>query len=315
MNSINMMNLLIVVGLIAMMLSMGFKVTLEEVAATISKPRLVVSGLVANFVLVPAATLGLLYLFDPDGLVAVGFLILAVCPAAPVGPPFAAVAKADVPYATGQMVILAGLSSVLAPVLLSAFLPWLLPASDLRIEYMAIVRTLLVSQMLPLAAGLAFHHYAPKLTGQIARPVGLLANLLLLGVFALVLVREYETLATIRLRGWFGMSLLVAASLAIGWLFGGPCRSRRKALAVTTAVRNAAVALVIVSSNFAQTAAVTAVVAYALVSIFATFGFALLLAAVPESTGEKSNGRRPELAAGDRLLTPLSDSTVRSKTT
>ena len=168
---------------------------------------------------------------------------------------------------------------------------------------------------LPLAAGLAFHHYAPKLTGQIARPVGLLANLLLLGVFALVLVREYETLATIRLRGWFGMSLLVAASLAIGWLFGGPCRSRRKALAVTTAVRNAAVALVIVSSNFAQTAAVTAVVAYALVSIFSTFGFALLLAALPESTGEKSNGRRPELAAGDRLLTPLSDSTVRSKTT
>jgi BASS family bile acid:Na+ symporter len=277
-------NLLTVAGLVAMMLSMGFKVTLGEVTASMTQPRLVAAGLVANFVLVPAATAGLLYAFHTDPMVSVGFLILAVCPAAPVGPPFAAVAKGDVPYATGQMVVLAGLSAVLAPALLSVFLPRLLPASDLRIDYLAIVRTLLASQMLPLAVGLGIHHGAPKLTGRIAKPIGLLANLLLLGVVALVLVREFESLATIRLRGWCGMFLLLAASLAIGWLFGGPGRARRKALAVTTAARNAAVALVIVSANFAGTAAVTAVVAFALVSIFATLAFAFALAALPEPT-------------------------------
>lgn len=275
-------NLLTIAGLIAMMLSMGCKVTIEEVTASIRRPRLVAAGLVANFVLVPAATIGLLYVFRPDPLVAVGFLILAACPAAPVGPPFAAIAKGDVPYATGQMVILAGLSAVLAPALLSVSLPRLLPESDLRIDYLAIVRTLLVSQMLPLAAGLGLHRWAPRLTGRIARPIGLLANLLLFGIVALVLVREYESLATIRVRGWLGMFLLLAASLGIGWLCGGPGRARRKALAVTTGVRNAGVALVIVSGNFAETAAVTAVVAYALVSIFATLGCAFALAAVPE---------------------------------
>jgi BASS family bile acid:Na+ symporter len=275
-------NLLTIAGLIAMMLSMGCKVTIDEVAASIRRPRLVAAGLVANFVLVPAATIGLLYVFRPDPLVSVGFLILAACPAAPVGPPFAAIAKGDVPYATGQMVILAGLSAVLAPALLSVSLPRLLPESDLRIDYLAIVRTLLVSQMLPLAAGLGLHRWAPRLTGRIARPIGLLANLLLFGIVALVLVREYESLATIRVRGWLGMFLLLAASLGIGWLCGGPGRARRKALAVTTAVRNAGVALVIVSGNFAETAAVTAVVAYALVSIFATLGCAFALAAVAE---------------------------------
>jgi BASS family bile acid:Na+ symporter len=278
-------NLLTVAGLVAMMLSMGFKVTLEEVTVSITKPRLVVAGLVANFVLVPAATLGLLYVFRPDPMVSVGFLILAVCPAAPVGPPFAAVAKGDVPYATGQMVVLAGLSAVLAPALLGLFLPRLVPASDLRIDYLGIVRTLLVSQMLPLAVGLGLHHRALKLTGRIAKPVGLLANLLLLGVVVLVLVREFESLATIRLRGWCGMFLLLAASLGIGWLCGGPGRARRKALAVTTAARNAAVALVIVSANFAETAAVTAVVAFALVSIFGTLACAFALAALPEPVG------------------------------
>jgi BASS family bile acid:Na+ symporter len=278
-------NLLTLIGLIAIMLAMGLKVTFAEVMASARQPRLVVSTLAANFVLVPVVTVGLLYLFDANPMVSVGFLILAVCSGAPVGPPFASIARGDVPYAVGQMVILAGLSALLAPALLGVLLPWLLPASELRIDYLAIVRTLLVAQILPLAIGLAVHHSAPRLTERIAGPVGQLANLLLLGVLVILLVREYETLATIRLRGWLGMSLLLAASLGIGWLCGGPGRARRKTLALTTGSRNAAVALVIVSNNFAGTPAVTAVVAFTLVSVFTTLGFAFLLAAVPESTG------------------------------
>ena len=82
MNATTVVNLLIVAGLVAMMLSMGFKVTIEEVTASIRRPRLVAAGLVANFVLVPAATVGLLSVFRPHPLVSVAFLILAVCPAA-----------------------------------------------------------------------------------------------------------------------------------------------------------------------------------------------------------------------------------------
>jgi BASS family bile acid:Na+ symporter len=112
-------------------------------------------------------------------------------------------------------------------------------------------------------------------------------------VVVLVLVREHESLASIRPRGWIAMALLLASTIAIGWIFGGPARVTRRALAVTTGVRNAAVALVIVSGDFAGTAAVTAVVAYALVSIFATLGYAFLLAAAPESDGVRPDRPMP----------------------
>jgi BASS family bile acid:Na+ symporter len=274
--------LLTVSALIAMMLSMGLKVKVEEVAASIRKLRLVVAGLVANYVLVPAVTIALLYLFGTDVMVSVGFLILAVCPGAPVGPPFAATAKGDTTYATGQTVMLAAMSALLSPVLLGALLPRLLPASELHIDYAAIIGTLLVSQMLPLGIGLGIHHYAPKLAGKVAKPLGLVANILLMGAVVLMLVNEFESLAAIRPRGWLGMLLLLSASLGIGWTFGGPGRRTRKALAVITASRNAAVALVIVSNNFAGTAAVTAVIAFALVSILATLGAAILFATIPD---------------------------------
>ncbi len=48
-------------------------------------------------------------------------------------------------------------------------------------------------------------------------------------------------------------------------------------MAITTATRNAAVALAIVTSNFAGTPAVTAVVAYGLLSTVGALLFALLL--------------------------------------
>jgi bile acid:Na+ symporter, BASS family len=287
----NLVSLLTVAGLVAMMLSMGLKVQVDEVLAASRKPRQVALGILANVILVPAVTAGLLRWVDPDPMVSVGFLILAVCPGAPVGPPFAALAKGDVPYAVGQMVILAGLSAVLSPLLLGVLLTRVVPDSDLHIDYLAIGRTLLLTQMLPLAAGLWVHNRAPRFTERIAKPVAMLANVLLLGAVVLVLVSEYQTLAQIRGRGWSGMLLLWAASLGIGWLCGGPSRTTRKSLAVTTGVRNAAVALVIVSGNFAGTLAVTAVVAYALVSIFATLGCVLWIgAASPPTQPSGENG-------------------------
>jgi bile acid:Na+ symporter, BASS family len=284
---------LTVAGLIAIMLSMGFKVRYDEVLGSIRQYRLVASGLVANFVLVPAATAALLYLLNPNPMVAVGFLILAVCPGAPVGPPFAAVARGDAAYATGLMVILAGLSALVSPFLLGALLARLLPASQLQIDHLAIAATLLVSQLLPLALGLGVHHWAPKFTSRVAKPIDLAANLLLLGAVVFVLVSEYESLRTIKFRDWMGMFLLLAASLAIGWICGGSDLTKRKSLAVTTAIRNAAVALVIASSNFANTGAVTSVVAYAFVSIFATLGCAYVFAALPRPNGLLTNQKDP----------------------
>src|SRR3954453_7771344 len=136
------------------MLSMGLQVSFGAVAASARSPGRVALGLAANYVLVPAATVGLLHLFRPDPLVAVGFLILAVCPGAPVAPPAATIARGDVPWAVGLMVILGGLSAVLSPALLGALLPCVAAGGALAVDYLAIASTLLVAQLLPLAVGL-----------------------------------------------------------------------------------------------------------------------------------------------------------------
>lgn len=277
--------LLTSVALIVTMLAIGLRVRWSEVALAAKQVRLVALACLANFVLVPAATAALLWLFHSEPMVAAGFLILAACPGAPVGPLFASIAKADVPTAIGLMVILAGLSAILSPLLLASLLGYFCPQSDVQVNYFSIVQTLLVTQMLPLAIGLGLHEYLPRKAAWIVTPLNSLANLLLLAVTTLIIATQWETLASIRPRGWFGMLLLLAASLAIGWICGGPRQTTRATVAVTTAARNAAVGLVIVANSFAGTAAATAVVAYAVVSVFGTLGCAALYGAWVSARG------------------------------
>jgi bile acid:Na+ symporter, BASS family len=84
-----------------------------------------------------------------------------------------------------------------------------------------------------------------------------------------------QMLMEIRVRGFVGMLILLAASLVIGWLAGGSGSDNRKTMALTTALRNVGVGLVIVTGNFAGTPAVSAALAYGIVEVVGSLLIAL----------------------------------------
>lgn len=270
-------SLLNISALVLMMISMGLSVSFKEIVASARKTRLVAVGLLANFVVVPLIIIGLLILFHAPPLASAGFLILAVCPGAPLGPLLVAMAKGDVAFSIGFMVILAVLTAVVSPFLLTFLLSYLPSDSPLTIDYARIIKVLLAGQIVPLLAGVAIHQWLAGLGSRLVKPFKILSNVLLAGVIVLILATQYTTLAAIRTRGIVGMLLLFLASMVVGWFAGGRGRAERRAMALTTTVRNAAVALVIVTGNFAGTPAVTAVVAYALISIVGSYIVAIIM--------------------------------------
>ena len=138
-------NILVTITLIEMMVAIGLGVKFADLIGVASNWRLVGRAALANYVCVPAAAFGLLCLFDPHPMVAAGFLILAVCPGAPYGPPLTAVAKGNTPAAVGLMVILAGSSAIVAPLLLSLLLPLVSGNHALTVDATKVVATLLAS--------------------------------------------------------------------------------------------------------------------------------------------------------------------------
>jgi BASS family bile acid:Na+ symporter len=259
-------SILALVTVIEMMAYVGLSVSVADFLKTLRDARLVARGVVANYVLTPAVTLGLLLAFRPNPMVAVGFWILAVCPAGPYGPLYTKIARGNVGTAAGLMVILAGLSAVLSPLLLALAVRVLARERPVHVEVGKIVLTLLLGQALPLVIGLAVRHYRPRAADRLLGPAGHLTKVLNLGFLALVLYAQFRTLSEIHLRGFVGMAMLLVATAAVGWICGGADPGQRKAMTLTTAVRNNGVGMVIATASFAGTDAVGAAVVYGLVA-------------------------------------------------
>jgi BASS family bile acid:Na+ symporter len=295
-------SILAAITLFELMVAIGLNATLSDVAGVVRNWRLVGRAALANYVCVPAAAVLVLLLFRPlapdqanYAFVAAGFLMAAVCPGAPYGPPFTGMAKGNVGVAVGLMVILAGSSALVAPLLLQALLPLLMVSlpplpegSALRIEALRIVLTLLITQFLPLCIGLAVGHWLPRLAARLKRPANLLSVVLNVATLGVILTVQWAMLITIPLVAFAGMLVLVMAALGAGWLLSGPRKEHHTAMAMAAGMRNVAVSMVIATASFPGTKAVTAATAFAL---FQTIVVALLALGWGRLASPKNAGR------------------------
>ncbi len=264
---------LVNITLIQLMVTIGLDVTAAQVITVLKDGRLVAGAALANYVLVPFCAIVLLLMFKSPALVAAGFLIVAVCPGAPYGPPFTALAKGDVPVSVGLMALLAASSAVVSPIALKLALPLLSGEQALVIDVVKIDLTLFATQLLPLAAGMLIKARRPELAMRMAGPSKRVSLFLNVSTVGLIVAVQYRFLLGIRPIGYAGMLALALGSVGAGWILGGARHARRTATAFSTGVRNVGVGLVIATASFPGTPAVTAALAYAL---FQTLALALL---------------------------------------
>src|SRR5438045_6918382 len=99
-------NASVVVFVVSSTLSVGLGLTVPQIVAPLRNGRLVALSLLANFVLAPIAALGLARVLGLDEPLGVGLLLVAVAGGAPFMLKLADLAKADMPFAVGLMVVL-----------------------------------------------------------------------------------------------------------------------------------------------------------------------------------------------------------------
>lgn len=274
MTAAHFVNLLAEVTLIEMMVTLGLGVKISDVLAVGREWSLVLIALLANYVIVPGAAIGLLLLFHASPMVAAGFMVAAVCPGAPYAPPFTSMARGNVTVAIGLMIALCASSAVIAPLLLKFLLPLVVGQTAVKINVLKMIGTLLGAQLIPLCIGLWIRYSRPRSAERlqkIASVISLVLNLILL---AIIIAVQFNMLSEIHVRGYIGMTCLVLASLFAGAVVAKRLqRAILKSMIMTTSVRNVGVSLVIATSSFPGTAAVTTATAYA---IFQTVVIALV---------------------------------------
>ena len=276
MNTDLLLNLLTVAALFVMTVGMGLELKVSEFAGVARDKGLIVKALIANFVIQPAVAVALLYVFKPTPMASVGIVLLAACPAAHYAMPFTKIGKGNLAAAAGLLVLLALSTIVFAPLVLDLALPQFGdPSKPVHVPASNVVKTVGFIILLPLAIGMSLYHWAPALAERLRKPVNGMAVLLNVALIAAVLIIQGHQLENIKLLGgWAAMVLLSVASLAIGWVMGGPNADNRMALAHNTLLRNMGPALVIATSHFAGSMAAPVIIA----ATFVNGGVGLLAA-------------------------------------
>ena len=250
-----------------LLLEVGLRVTWLQIAHAIRTSRLA-WVLPANFIFVPALTVGLARAFHLPTDISIGMALLAAAPFAPVVPIFAKMAKADLALAAGLTALFPFVAAFLTPLVCQISLGFLPHSEALRFHFLTILIVLVSTITLPLMAGVAIHHFFPSARGRLLRPVEILSEVTGALSLAFVTAVEFKTIISTGWKSFFVMSLVFECSLVVGYLLSGSSAAERQVVALGTSNRNIALAILVAVGSFPGTPVVAAVVANGLLLIF-----------------------------------------------
>jgi BASS family bile acid:Na+ symporter len=98
------------------------------------------------------------------------------------------------------MVILAGSSAVVSPLLLQGLLPLVASGKAARIDPFGMMSALLITQLLPLLLGLLVRHRRPQLAERLLGPFELASKVLNLSAAGLILATQFQML--VQIHAW-----------------------------------------------------------------------------------------------------------------
>jgi predicted Na+-dependent transporter len=143
-------NVFVMVFVVCSMLSLGLNLTVAQILQPLQDRGLVVRALLANFVLVPALAYAIIFIIPMEEGLKTGLICMATAAGAPFLPKLVQVAKGNVPFSVGLMVLLMIITIIYMPIVMPLLLP------GVTVDPLAIASSLVVMMLIPLAVGLFF---------------------------------------------------------------------------------------------------------------------------------------------------------------
>ena len=258
------------------MIGMGLGLRVHEIVAPLRNVRLVAQGLLANFVVMPLAAIGLAKAMRLDESLFIGLLLLGLAGGAPFLPKLAQIAKGNLAFAVGLMVLLMVITVGYLPLVLPLVLP------GVSVHPAQIAKSLVLLMLLPLSGALVVNANWPATAATVKPALDKISNLSLIILIAFLTVTNLRSvLAVFGTGGIFAGVAFLAVGYAVGWALGGPGRDTRTVLGLGTSQRNIAAALVVANQSFDNPTVVVMVVVVAIVGLLTLMPLARVLGQRP----------------------------------
>jgi BASS family bile acid:Na+ symporter len=212
---------LLPLALAIMMLGMGLSLVPEDFRRITRYPKAVAVGVVCQIVLLPliGALIALVVPMQPE--LAVGLIVLAVCPGGPSSNLVTYLAKGDVALS----VTLTAVSSIITVFTIPLFTNLALQhflgeRAAIALPIGSTMLQIFLITLLPTAIGMAIRHQSPGSARRLEKPMSRLAVGLLALIIVLLLVREGSKLPGFLVQVGIGVVLLNLLATLAGFLAG-----------------------------------------------------------------------------------------------
>jgi bile acid:Na+ symporter, BASS family len=224
----------------------------------IMKPKSAVTGVISQFILLPAITFGFILILNPTPTVALGMILIAACPGGNISNFMSAMAKGNVALSVSLTAVATLAATFMTPL---NFALWgklylnhynqsgagtyLVP---IEIDFLQMVQTVVILLGLPVILGLLFSQYFPKFTEKIKKPIRKLSILIFIGFVIVLLSANFSNFMRL-IHVVFGIVLIHnALALLTGFSFSSLLRLSpidRRTVTIETGIQNSGLALVL----------------------------------------------------------------------
>ncbi len=265
------------------MLGVGMNLKFRDFKHIFRKPRAVITGLIAQMVLLPVIAFIFNYFWDISPVIKVGFILIAACP----GGTTSNIVTLFLRGRLALSVTLTAFNSILIlitiPLILHFALWFYLGENEsIQLPVGSTIRDIILSVILPVVAGMSIKYYFPKQASYLRKPMNWIMTGFLLFVFGGILLIEKNSNTDI--SSYFPLFLpafiLNAVTMFAGYLLSlaaGINNRGRFTIAIQVGLQNSALAIFIASKMLNQNEMAMVAVIYGSFTLFSTYGWAWVM--------------------------------------
>ncbi|MFB2837333.1 bile acid:sodium symporter family protein [Floridanema evergladense] len=261
--------------ILSMLLDTGLSLTIQQLWQPFRNIRLILQSLLANFILVPLFVYLLLQIIPVSEPFRIGFTIMAVAGGPPVLPKLAQLVNGNLAYAAGLMMLMICVTAFYMPFALSIAL------QNIQVNPWQILKPLVTLMLIPLAIGLLIRAKNEAIAATLQPWMRQISSAgLILGLSTSLIIQFSSLIEMVKTGTIFIIIGFILVSFGFGYILGGPEKDTRRTLAVGTAQRNIAAALLVAGTNFDDPAVVSVIIVtslslFVLIRLIAKQAFAL----------------------------------------
>ena len=241
------------ISLAIIMFGMGLTLVVGDFGRLFTYPKAVIVGLCNQLIFLPLIGFSIILLFDLSSSMAIGIMILALCPGGPTSNLITQVARGNI----GLSVTLTALASLITvftiPIILSKAITYFTGETGVVIE-LPIVQTMLqilIITVIPVSIGMIIRKKNEGFALRMEKPMRTASTVLFVIIFLLVMIANKDLIVEAMKEVGLATLLLNLSTMALGYITARAFRIKGKSqisITIESGIQNGTLAFVIATT-------------------------------------------------------------------